>query len=84
MNQPTIGLFLLQLHVITTLSIDGISSLSSSSSSGSEIPPYLVFQDRSKIEPYFDNTTSKNITTSAGKSVFLPCRVHHIGDRTVS
>uniref|UniRef100_T1KAN8 Ig-like domain-containing protein n=1 Tax=Tetranychus urticae TaxID=32264 RepID=T1KAN8_TETUR len=76
----TIGIILFQFQTIFTFSFDS----SSSSSAASEIPPYLVLQDRSKIEPYFDNTTNKNITTSAGKSVFLPCRVHHIGDRTVS
>src|SRR5687768_7002146 len=40
--------------------------------------------DRFRIEPYFDNATELNITTSAGKTVYLPCRVHHLGDRTVS
>ncbi|XP_064475127.1 kin of IRRE-like protein 1 isoform X2 [Ornithodoros turicata] len=34
--------------------------------------------------PYFDNSTSRNVTTSAGKAVFLPCVVRHLGDRTVS
>lgn len=35
-------------------------------------------------KPYFDNATSRNVTTSAGKTVFLPCVVRHLGDRTVS
>lgn len=51
---------------------------------GSEISSYLVFQDRHKNEPHFDNLTSRNVTTSSGKIIFLPCRVYHLGDRTVS
>lgn len=41
-------------------------------------------QDVSDPAPYFDNSTSQNVTTSAGKAVFLPCMVRHLGDRTVS
>lgn len=37
-----------------------------------------------KISPHFDTSTSTNITATAGKSVFLPCSVRHLGDRTVS
>lgn len=40
--------------------------------------------DPSEPSPYFDNSTSRNVTTSAGKAVFLPCKVRHLGDRTVS
>lgn len=34
--------------------------------------------------PYFDNDTSRNVTTMSGKTAYLPCRVRHLGDRTVS
>lgn len=34
--------------------------------------------------PYFDNSTSRNVTTTSGKTAYLPCRVRHLGDRTVS
>ncbi|XP_022241255.1 zwei Ig domain protein zig-8-like [Limulus polyphemus] len=36
------------------------------------------------IQPYFDSGTLTNITTTAGKTAYLPCRVRHLGDRTVS
>lgn len=40
--------------------------------------------DPSEPSPYFDNSTSRNVTTSVGKTAFLPCKVRHLGDRTVS
>lgn len=49
-----------------------------------ETAHYHLFHDKHRIEPYFDNVTSKNITTSSGKTAYLPCRVQHLGDRTVS
>ncbi|KAH9369475.1 hypothetical protein HPB48_014345 [Haemaphysalis longicornis] len=39
--------------------------------------------DPSEPSPYFDNSTSRNVTTSVGKTAFLPCKVRHLGDRTV-
>ncbi|XP_076305276.1 kin of IRRE-like protein 3 isoform X1 [Tachypleus tridentatus] len=36
------------------------------------------------IQPYFDSGTATNITTTPGKTAYLPCRVRHLGDRTVS
>lgn len=36
------------------------------------------------LVPYFDNSTSRNITTTSGKTAYLPCRVRHLGERTVS
>lgn len=36
------------------------------------------------LVPYFDNSTSRNVTTTSGKTAYLPCRVRHLGDRTVS
>lgn len=41
------------------------------------------FHDKHRLEPLFDNTTSRNITTTAGKTVYLPCRVRSLADRTV-
>lgn len=36
------------------------------------------------LVPYFDNSTSRNVTTTSGKTAYLPCRVKHLGERTVS
>jgi hypothetical protein len=33
--------------------------------------------------PYFEVTTSKNITAIAGQSAYLSCRVRNLGNRTV-
>lgn len=47
-------------------------------------PPGQRISRTPDVAPYFDNSTSRNVTTSVGKAVFLPCKVRHLGDRTVS
>ena len=37
-----------------------------------------------RVEPIFDPSTERNVTTSAGRTAHLPCRVHGLGDRHVS
>ena len=37
-----------------------------------------------RMDPVIDPTTERNVTTASGKTVFLPCRIRHLGDRTVS
>ncbi|KAJ8667009.1 hypothetical protein QAD02_008671, partial [Eretmocerus hayati] len=39
---------------------------------------------KSKIEPSFDPLQSTNVTALAGKTAYLTCRVHNLGDKTVS
>ncbi|XP_055710390.1 zwei Ig domain protein zig-8-like [Phlebotomus papatasi] len=34
--------------------------------------------------PYFDTSASKNVTALVGKTAYLNCRVHNLGNRTVS
>lgn len=34
-------------------------------------------------QPYFDNTTRKDITTTVGQTAHLHCRVRNLGDRAV-
>ncbi|XP_076333326.1 zwei Ig domain protein zig-8-like isoform X2 [Tachypleus tridentatus] len=36
------------------------------------------------LQPSFDTSVSDNITTTSGKTAYLPCRVRHLADRTVS
>ena len=36
-----------------------------------------------RLDPVIDASTPRNITTASGKTVFLPCRIRHLGDRTV-
>ncbi|OQR78458.1 hypothetical protein BIW11_06394 [Tropilaelaps mercedesae] len=43
------------------------------------LPSYFI-----KMIPHFDNTTATDVVANAGKDVFLPCSVRHLGDRTVS
>lgn len=33
--------------------------------------------------PYFDTSASKNVTALVGKTAYLNCRVHNLGNRTV-
>lgn len=35
-------------------------------------------------QPYFDNTTKRDTTTTVGQTAFLHCRVRNLGDRAVS
>lgn len=53
---------------------------------GSESSPSSLyhFHDRHRLDPVIDNSTSRNVTTASGKTVYLPCRIRHLGDRTVS
>lgn len=44
----------------------------------------LFHNNRIQVEPYFDNNTQTNVTTSSGKTAFLPCLVRNLGDQTVS
>lgn len=37
-----------------------------------------------RVEPMFDPSTERNVTTSAGRTAHLPCRVHGLVDRHVS
>lgn len=43
-----------------------------------------LFPDKHRPDPIFDESTSRNITVASGKTVYLPCKVRHLGDRTVS
>lgn len=36
------------------------------------------------IQPYFDFTVPRNITTRVGQTAFLNCRVEQLGDKSVS
>ncbi|XP_054285390.1 uncharacterized protein LOC129001963 isoform X2 [Macrosteles quadrilineatus] len=35
-------------------------------------------------QPYFDNSTRREVTTTVGQSAYLHCRVRNLGDRAVS
>lgn len=39
---------------------------------------------KTKLEPSFDLSTATNVTALVGKSAYLTCRVHNLGDKTVS
>ena len=43
-----------------------------------------LFQEKHRSEPVFDESTTRNVTTASGKTVYLPCRIRNLGDRTVS
>lgn len=68
--------------LIVTLS-QCVKSSDTSSSFESRSLDYL-FQERHRSEPTFDQSTLRNVTTASGKTIYLPCRVRNLGDRTVS
>lgn len=44
----------------------------------------LDIGQKSKLEPGFDLSQSTNITALIGKTAYLTCRVHNLGNKTVS
>ncbi|XP_067143572.1 peroxidasin homolog [Centruroides vittatus] len=48
----------------------------------SRISDYWSFLGR--VTPSFDNSSSRNVTTQIGQTVYLHCIVHNLGDKTVS
>ncbi|XP_024946991.1 uncharacterized protein LOC107273924 isoform X2 [Cephus cinctus] len=42
------------------------------------------FWEQPFSQPYFDNTTRRDTTTTVGQSAYLHCRVRNLGDRAVS
>ncbi|KAK9889290.1 hypothetical protein WA026_004570 [Henosepilachna vigintioctopunctata] len=68
------------LCLISTL--DQKFFVSDSKAGGSEHSnPYW---EQAFTQPYFDNTTRREITTTVGQTAHLHCRVGHLGDRAVS
>ena len=51
------------------------------SSGGDSQPSYW---DETYSQPYFDNTTRRDITVTIGQTAHLHCRVRNLGDRAVS
>ena len=48
---------------------------------GNDSPSYW---DSQYAQPYFDNTTKRELTATVGQSALLGCRVRNLGDRAVS
>ncbi|XP_023218419.1 uncharacterized protein LOC111620641 [Centruroides sculpturatus] len=48
----------------------------------SRISDYWSFLGR--VTPSFDNSSSRNVTTQIGQTVYLHCIVHNLGDKTIS
>lgn len=44
----------------------------------------FLLPSENRMEPLFDPKTPRNITIASGKTAYLPCRVRHLGERTVS
>uniref|UniRef100_T1JE37 Uncharacterized protein n=1 Tax=Strigamia maritima TaxID=126957 RepID=T1JE37_STRMM len=40
------------------------------------------YSEDSQLQPVFDNTTSRNVTTQLGITAYLPCNVKNLGGRT--
>ncbi|GAB6019913.1 hypothetical protein CHUAL_014007 [Chamberlinius hualienensis] len=78
----SIGLLLL---FYTTSTTHGSRQLRSFSKSKQDVParPNAFWED-GQLEPFFDNSTNRNVTTQWGKTAFLHCRVRNLGERSVS
>jgi hypothetical protein len=44
----------------------------------------ISYWDESYAQPYFDNSTKRDITVTIGQTATLHCRVRNLGDRAVS
>ncbi|KAK9306672.1 hypothetical protein QLX08_002747 [Tetragonisca angustula] len=53
-------------------------------SGGSVVEHHPSYWEQPFNQPYFDNTTKRDTTTTVGQTAFLPCRVRNLGDRAVS
>lgn len=51
-------------------------------SSGGDTPS--SYWDENYSQPYFDNSTKRDITVTIGQTAVLHCRVRNLGDRAVS
>ncbi|KAK9506645.1 hypothetical protein O3M35_008540 [Rhynocoris fuscipes] len=49
-----------------------------------EGPTSHSYWDQTFNQPYFDNSTRREVTTTVGQSAYLHCRVRNLGDRAVS
>lgn len=49
-----------------------------------ESPTSHSYWDQTFTQPYFDNSTKREVTTTVGQSAYLHCRVRNLGDRAVS
>jgi hypothetical protein len=44
----------------------------------------VSYWDENYSQPYFDNSTRRDITVTIGQTATLHCRVRNLGDRAVS
>ena len=49
-----------------------------------EYIPNNVSQSPSQHPPYFDTKMERNVTSFVSQSTHLECKVHNLGDKTVS
>ena len=52
--------------------------------SGAVIEHHAPYWEQPVSQPYFDNSTRREMTTTVGQSAYLHCRVRNLGDRAVS
>ncbi|KAJ4433039.1 hypothetical protein ANN_15296 [Periplaneta americana] len=51
---------------------------------GAVIEHHAPYWEQPFSQPYFDNSTRREMTTTVGQSAYLHCRVRNLGDRAVS
>ncbi|XP_063233103.1 limbic system-associated membrane protein-like isoform X2 [Bacillus rossius redtenbacheri] len=51
---------------------------------GAVIDHHTPYWEQPFSQPYFDNSTRRETTTTVGQSAYLHCRVRNLGDRAVS
>jgi len=49
---------------------------------GGEVPPH--YWETPYSQPYFDNSSRREVTATVGQAALLHCRVRNLGDRAVS
>jgi len=59
-------------------------TLDRSSVAGAVIEHHAPYWEQPFSQPYFDNSTRRDMTTTVGQSAYLHCRVRNLGDRAVS
>ena len=59
-------------------------TLHRSSVAGAVVEHHAPYWEQPFSQPYFDNSTRRDMTTTVGQSAYLHCRVRNLGDRAVS
>lgn len=84
MDNCYLGIFRQQGCGMLGFILPGILIYIASVSGGPAIDSHPPYWEQPFSQPYFDNSTKREVVTTVGQSAYLHCRVRNLGDRAVS